>query len=107
VSWTLRFRASAEKELLRLRDPILTRVDAALLKLEQDPHAAPLKKLKNHPGFRLRVGDYRILCEISRPEDHLSLRHPAPPRSLSPIPLKVTHAQVFVHVQGFGFKHVA
>jgi mRNA interferase RelE/StbE len=68
VSWTLRFRASAGKELLRLRDPILARVDAALLKLEQDPHAAPLKKLKNHPGFRLRVGDYRILCEISRPE---------------------------------------
>jgi mRNA interferase RelE/StbE len=64
VSYTLRFRSSAEKELLRLRNPLLARIDAALLKLTENPFAGGVKKLKNHTGYRLRVGDYRVLFEV-------------------------------------------
>jgi len=64
VSWLLQFHASAEKELKRLPNPVLARVDAALLRLEENPYTGDVKKLKNHPGYRLRVGQYRILFEI-------------------------------------------
>ena len=67
-SWTLHFRASAEKELWRLRNPELARIDGALARLEEDPYSCPIKKLKNHPGYRMRVGDWRIVFEISAPE---------------------------------------
>ena len=64
MSFSLQFRASAEKELKRLPDLVLARIDAALLRLEDNPYACPIKKLTNHPGYRMRVGDYRILLEI-------------------------------------------
>lgn len=73
MSFSLQFRASAEKELKRLPDPVLVRVDAALLKLAENPYACAIKKLKNHPGYRMRAGDYRILFEISSKEGIISI----------------------------------
>lgn len=39
------------------------RVDTRLLAMEDDPYS-DATKLATHPGFRVRVGDYRILYEI-------------------------------------------
>jgi mRNA interferase RelE/StbE len=38
------------------------RIRGRLDDLARDPHSAPnVKKLTEHPGFRLRVGDWRIV----------------------------------------------
>jgi mRNA interferase RelE/StbE len=49
--------ASLEKPLRRR---ILTAVDA----LADDPHPPGCKKLTGQDGWRIRVGDYRIVYEI-------------------------------------------
>ena len=37
------------------------RISKAILALERNPFPSGCKKLKNRDGFRIRVGDYRVL----------------------------------------------
>ena len=37
------------------------RISKAILALEKNPFPSGCKKLKNRDGFRIRVGDYRVL----------------------------------------------
>ena len=37
------------------------RISKAILALENNPFPPGCKKLKNRDGFRIRVGDYRVL----------------------------------------------
>jgi mRNA interferase RelE/StbE len=37
------------------------RVSKAILALEENPFPHGCKKLKNRDGFRIRIGDYRVL----------------------------------------------
>ncbi len=54
----------AERDLSKLSRDMLRRISATIdsLAVNQRPHGC--KKLKNQTGFRVRVGDYRILYEI-------------------------------------------
>lgn len=51
----------ARKELERLPTQIQTRISKAILALEENPFPHGCKKLKNRDGFRIRIGDYRVL----------------------------------------------
>ena len=55
---------SAKKELLRLPDAIYDAVAEKLLALQETLRHDGCKKLKGHDGYRVRVGDYRMLYEI-------------------------------------------
>ena len=61
MSWTVDLARDAKKELVRLPASVQKRVARALLSLESDPFPRGCKKLKNRDGWRVRVGDYRIL----------------------------------------------
>jgi mRNA interferase RelE/StbE len=61
VSWQVEVARDAKKELVRLPAATQKRIARALLSLESDPFPAGCKKLKNRDGWRVRVGDYRIL----------------------------------------------
>jgi mRNA interferase RelE/StbE len=61
VSWRVEIARDAKKELARLPAMMQKRVARALISLENDPFPAGCKKLKNRDGWRVRVGDYRIL----------------------------------------------
>jgi mRNA interferase RelE/StbE len=61
VSWRVNLARDAKKELARLPAAVQKRVARVLLSLEEDPFPAGCKKLKNRDGWRVRVGDYRIL----------------------------------------------
>jgi mRNA interferase RelE/StbE len=61
VSWRVDLTRDAKKELARLPSAVQKRVARLLLSLENDPFPAGCKKLKNRDGWRVRVGDYRIL----------------------------------------------
>ena len=55
---------SAEKELGALQAAIHERIIGRLLALEENPRPAGSKKLQGQEGYRLRVGDYRVLYTI-------------------------------------------
>jgi mRNA interferase RelE/StbE len=61
VSWQIEIARDARKELERLPAQIQIRISKAILALEENPFPHGCKKLKNRDGFRIRVGDYRIL----------------------------------------------
>jgi mRNA interferase RelE/StbE len=61
VSWRVEVARDARKELARLPVAIQVRVARALLGLEGDPFPHGSKKLRNRNGWRIRVGDYRVL----------------------------------------------
>ena len=62
--WTLDYAKSADKDIGRLDPPIQKRVIEALEKLTADPHSGALRKLKNRPEHKVRVGDWRILVTL-------------------------------------------
>ena len=61
MSWRVEIARDAKKELARLPAFMQTRVAKALLALERDAFPRGCKKLKNRDGWRIRVGDYRVL----------------------------------------------
>jgi mRNA interferase RelE/StbE len=66
VSWRVEVARDAKKELARLSAQLQARIARALLALEQNPFPHGCKKLKNRDGWRIRVGDYRVLYFADR-----------------------------------------
>lgn len=65
MTYRVLLKRSAEKELSRLREPVHGRIVSRLLALKTEPRPPDLKKLRGGTnGYRLRVGEYRILLEI-------------------------------------------
>ena len=58
------FTAGAARQLRKLPENIRDRLAPHLNDLAKDPRLAGAKKLKGAAGYRIRVGDYRILYEI-------------------------------------------
>jgi len=61
VSWQIDIARDARKELAGLHPQMQLRISKAILALEHHPFPSGCKKLKNRDGYRLRVGDYRVL----------------------------------------------
>jgi mRNA interferase RelE/StbE len=61
VSWQIEISRDARKELAGLHPQMQVRISKAILALENNPFPSGCKKLKNRDGFRIRVGDYRVL----------------------------------------------
>jgi mRNA interferase RelE/StbE len=55
---------SVQKELDRLPDDTTSRILARLASLETNPRPPDVKKLKGRNGWRIRIGDYRVIYEI-------------------------------------------
>lgn len=61
----LEFNREALKALLRMPRDQALRIRRKLDALARDPLQAPnVKKLSDHPGFRLRVGDWRVIYTL-------------------------------------------
>jgi mRNA interferase RelE/StbE len=54
----------AQKQLAKISPPDYTKIVAALKELAADPRPYGYKKLKGRPGYRVRVGDYRIIYQV-------------------------------------------
>ena len=59
--WNIEITRPARKELSRLPSQVQSRIAKAILALENDPFPHGCKKLRNRDGWRIRVGDYRVL----------------------------------------------
>ena len=58
-------KRSAEKELDRLPSDVHKRIVKRLISLEDNPRPHRTKKLQGREGYRIRVGEYRILYIIN------------------------------------------
>ncbi|MBU0511201.1 MAG: type II toxin-antitoxin system RelE/ParE family toxin [Chloroflexi bacterium] len=64
--YNLFIRRSAERDLRKLTRPTLLRVHKRILSLRKNPRPAGVRKLMiDLEGWRIRVGDYRILYQIN------------------------------------------
>jgi mRNA interferase RelE/StbE len=54
----------AQKQLSKISPPDYSKVVTALKELASNPRPYGYKKLKGRPGYRVRVGDYRIIYRI-------------------------------------------
>jgi mRNA interferase RelE/StbE len=54
----------AQKQLAKISPPDYAKIVAALKDLANDPRPHGYKKLKGRPGYRIRVGDYRIIYQV-------------------------------------------
>lgn len=64
-SYRILITASAEKEMDILPKDVHKRVCAKILSLKDDPRPPGSRKLHGTEGYRVRVGDYRILYAIA------------------------------------------
>lgn len=65
MSYQLEITRQARKDLNRLPDSIAIRIDKKIRSLADDPFPHGYVKLANtDKGYRVRVGDYRILYSV-------------------------------------------
>lgn len=62
--YRVNLKKSAIKDLDKLSDVVLKRVQKSILTLADNPRPDGCKKLKGRDDYRIRVGDYRILYFI-------------------------------------------
>ena len=64
MSYTVEIKRSAGKEMESLPQEIHRRVTGKILSLENNPRPPGIRKLQGTEGYRLRVGDYRVLYTV-------------------------------------------
>jgi len=65
MAYTVILKRSAEKELDRLQQDVHRRITKKLVELEDDPRPPGMKRLQGSDGYRIRVGDWRILYVVN------------------------------------------
>jgi len=73
MAYTILLKQSAEQELEKLDSPIHDRMVSRLLLLQEEPLPRGVKKLRGREGYRLRVGDYRILYVFNKREQTVEI----------------------------------
>lgn len=66
--YQVRWESSAQKQMRQLDPPIRRRVVTAIARLADDPRPAGCNALQGRPGYRIRVGEWRVIYEI---DDHV------------------------------------
>ena len=65
-SFVVRIEKTPRKFLKTLQNSDKKRIDAAFTLLADNPIPPKAKKLSGRDGYRIRVGDYRIIYEIQK-----------------------------------------
>jgi mRNA interferase RelE/StbE len=64
MEWNVVLAGPARKALKRVPTGDRKRIEAALGEMQQNPFQGDIRKLQGLPGFRRRVGNWRILFEV-------------------------------------------
>ncbi len=75
MSYSIQILRRAQKELAQLPKQEYERIKEAVQNLSQDARPSGCKKLTGREGWRLRVGDYRVLYEIDDAQNKLTILH--------------------------------
>jgi mRNA interferase RelE/StbE len=66
MSYLVKLRRSAEKELDSLPGKLHNRIVSALSALKENPLPIVVKKLQGREGYRIRIGGYRVFYVIDK-----------------------------------------
>ncbi len=64
MAYEVLIKASVEKEIRRLPSNVCERVNSAILALREESRPSGVRKLRREEGWRIRVGDYRVVYSI-------------------------------------------
>ncbi len=64
-TYRIEFRPAALRELRKIDRASQPRIQGAIALLAQNPRAPASRQLRGRDGYRLRVGDYRIVYMIN------------------------------------------
>ena len=64
MNYTIQIEKSALKQLSQLPLIIVEAIDIKISSLQTNPRPPGCKKLKGRDGWRVRVGDYRVIYKI-------------------------------------------
>lgn len=56
----------AQEQLLKLDLTLAKRISKKVDELSINPFSKDIKKLKSMPGYRLRIGDYRVIFDVEK-----------------------------------------
>jgi len=73
MPYKIYLKSSAERELAHLPDNIHDRIVNRLFSLSDNPRPKGSKKLLSQEGYRIRVGEYRILYRIYKKEKRIEV----------------------------------
>jgi mRNA interferase RelE/StbE len=63
--YRIEVRPAAARALRKLDPQIRPRIQCAIALLAQDPRPPASRALRGRPGYRVRVGDYRIIYTVA------------------------------------------
>jgi mRNA interferase RelE/StbE len=63
--YRIELRPAAVRALRKIDPPMRRRLQGVIALLAQDPRPPAARALQGRPGFRVRVGDYRIIYTIA------------------------------------------
>ena len=75
MSYRIGILRRAQKEMAQLPKQEYERITEAIKNLSQEPRPAGCKKLSGREGWRIRVGDYRVIYEIDDPQHSMTILH--------------------------------
>ena len=64
MAYNISFKKRVIKALQNINDPYYTSIKIAIYDLANNPRPQGYIKLKNRSGYRIRVGNYRVIYEI-------------------------------------------
>lgn len=73
MQYKVYLKKSAERELNRIPDKIHDKIVEHLLSLQENPRPNSSKKLHGQEGYRIRIGDYRILYIIEEIKNKIEI----------------------------------
>ena len=75
MSYTVLILRRAQKELAQLPAEPFERVRESIRALAQDPRPPGCLRLTGREGWRIRVGDYRVIYDIDDPQQVVTVLH--------------------------------
>ena len=75
MSYSLLILRRAQKELSNLPEDVYKKIKQAILKLSKNSRPYGCKKLKGREGWRIRVGNYRVVYEINDKDKSIIILH--------------------------------
>ncbi|MBS4027353.1 MAG: type II toxin-antitoxin system RelE/ParE family toxin [Ignavibacteriales bacterium] len=75
MSYTISIQRTAQKELSQLPADMYERIRDEIRLLAENPRPIGCLKLKGRDGWRIRVGDYRVIYEIDDKEQSILIRN--------------------------------
>ena len=64
MAYSVTLKKRAIKALEKINEPNYSNIKKAIYSLADNPRPQGYKKLKGRDGFRIRVGDYRVIYDI-------------------------------------------